>query len=95
VGEVPAQSPPNPWEFNPLDRNYYYYFADLAQTMWPGIEYWMLTSLGTQDDARTKTSFVTCGNCHGSLDSQGRDWAPGDFCDVCSILARYGYVEGA
>jgi tRNA(Ile)-lysidine synthase TilS/MesJ len=95
VGKTPEQSPPNPWEFNPLDRNFFYYYADLAQTMWPGIEHWMLSSLDPAGDSQAKTAFVTCGNCHASLDSQGMDWTPGDFCDVCSVLARYGYVKGA
>jgi tRNA(Ile)-lysidine synthase TilS/MesJ len=95
IGEIPTQSPPNPWEFNPLDRNFYYYYADLAQTMWPGIEHWLLTSVGHQDGSQEKTSFVVCGNCGGTLDDQQQDWTAGEFCDVCSILARYGYVEGA
>ena len=92
MGAIPAQSPPNPWEFNPLDRNFYYYLADFMQSMWPGVEHWMLTSPSLADDA--KIGYVTCGNCGGALDPQGRDWTPGNFCDVCSLLARYGYVQG-
>ncbi|GIH95937.1 asparagine synthase-related protein [Planobispora siamensis] len=93
TGTIPPQSPPNPWEFNPLDRNFYYYFADFMQSFWPGVEHWMFTgaAIAAGED---KQSFVTCGNCQGSLDPQGRDWTPGDFCDVCSILARYDYVKG-
>lgn len=93
VGAIPEQSPPNPWEFNPLDRNFYYYLADFMQSMWPGVEHWMLTSPLLADEG--KTEYVTCGNCGGALDTQGRDWTPGNFCDVCSLLARYGYVQGA
>lgn len=92
MGGIPEQSPPNPWEFNPLDRNFYYYIADFLQSMWPGVEHWLLTSpLLSQAD---KPQYVNCGNCGGALDPQGRPWTPGDFCDVCSLLARYGYVQG-
>jgi tRNA(Ile)-lysidine synthase TilS/MesJ len=92
MGSIPAQSPPNPWEFNPLDRNFYYYIADFLQSMWPGVEHWLLTSPPLSPD--DKTEYVGCGNCGGALDPQGRPWTPGDFCDVCSLLARYGYVQG-
>lgn len=96
TGGVPPQSPPNPWEFNPLDRNFYYYFGDFMQSFWPGVEHWMLTNPAIASDApdQPKQSFVTCGNCQGALNPQGREWSAGDFCDVCSILARYNYIEG-
>lgn len=97
TGKIPAQSPPNPWEFNPLDRNFYYYFADFMQSFWPGVEHWMFTSPAITSDqqSRPKKEFAICGNCQGALDPQGREWAVGSFCDVCSILARYDYIEGA
>jgi hypothetical protein len=95
TGTKPKHSPPNPWEFNPLDRNFYYYFADFMQSFWPGVEYWMFTSPTLQSaDPSEKVAFVACGNCGGALNPQGREWNAGDFCDVCSILARYGYVKG-
>jgi len=94
TGAVPKQSPPNPWEFNPLDRNFYYYLADHMQSVWPGVEHWLLTGGQSAGAEEVKESFVTCGNCGASLNSQGREWEPGSFCDVCSMLARYGYVQG-
>jgi tRNA(Ile)-lysidine synthase TilS/MesJ len=94
TGAVPRQSPPNPWEFNPLDRNFYYYLADYLQSVWPGVEHWMLTAGGAAGPTEEKEEFVTCGNCGAALNAQRRDWTAGDFCDVCSMLARYGYVQG-
>ena len=44
TGHEAKQTEPNQWEFNPTDRNFYYYLADQLQWQWPGIETWMFTA---------------------------------------------------
>lgn len=94
TGQVPKHSPVNPWEFNPLDRNFYYYLADFMQALWPGAEHWMLTNPLLDSCRQPADRYAQCGNCGGAIDTQDRPWNAGDFCDACSVLARYGYVEG-
>lgn len=95
TGKLALHTPPNQWELNPKDRNFYYYMADFLQTIWPGIEAWMFT--GHNYLARTKQpvpALETCGNCGASIALQEDTiWEPGSFCDVCNLLAQYDWLE--
>ncbi|MEW2353731.1 asparagine synthase-related protein [Spirillospora sp. NPDC029432] len=93
TGHTPKQTTPNQWEFNPTDRNFYYYMADQMQWYWPGIENWMFTAHArTAPD--TAPRHEQCGNCGGSvaLQTAGSDTWSG-WCDVCRLLDRHGWID--
>ncbi|MDF5756218.1 asparagine synthase-related protein [Spongiactinospora sp. TRM90649] len=92
TGHTPKQTTPNQWEFNPGDRNFYYYLADQIQWCWPGVETWMFTAHARTAPDRAGR-FLTCENCGGTVVAQpsAGDW-PG-VCDVCALLDRHGWIE--
>jgi tRNA(Ile)-lysidine synthase TilS/MesJ len=93
LGKYVSHSKPNLWELNPMDRNFYYYVADALQTLWPGIEYWLLEGhrKRTGSDMRPFT-YTECGNCGGSILSQDGK-LDSAYCDVCNVLLQAGYVD--
>lgn len=92
LGHLPKQTTPNQWEFNPTDRNFYYYLADHLQWIWPGVQNWMLTSQGLDDPG--SEDFHQCENCSASVrDLRGApEWI--GICDVCSLLEKHGWIGG-
>jgi tRNA(Ile)-lysidine synthase TilS/MesJ len=93
TGHTPKQTTPNQWEFNPTDRNFFYYLADQIQWYWPGIETWMLTAHARNAPDR-KARYRTCENCGGSVVQQPLltdEWS--GLCDVCSVLDKHGWIE--
>jgi len=91
LDHLPKQTTPNQWEFNPTDRNFYYYLADQLQWQWPGIQHWMFTA--KRPGSVPTSQFRNCENCGGAT----RDVAPGaawsGVCDVCELLTRHGWVS--
>jgi hypothetical protein len=89
LGHLPKQTAPNQWEFNPTDRNFYYYMADQLQWFWPGIQHWLLTA---QSGRAIAPVFRNCENCGGAtrqIDAAA-DWI--GLCDVCDLLDRHGWI---
>ncbi|MDD3160170.1 MAG: ATP-binding protein [Candidatus ainarchaeum sp.] len=78
----------NPWELNPLDRNFYYYLADNLQTVWPDIQYWLIKA--TQQTLHAEYAF--CENCKGSMQVTSNQDCP-KLCDVCKIFKEHGYLK--
>jgi tRNA(Ile)-lysidine synthase TilS/MesJ len=93
--EAPAQTTPNQWEFNPRDRNFYYYVADHLQWIWPGIQAWLFANHRYLQPAPNGSSFAICENCGASVLLQDAATVPGGLCDVCSLFERHGWVRGS
>jgi tRNA(Ile)-lysidine synthase TilS/MesJ len=92
TGHEPKQTEPNQWEFNPSDRNFYYYLADQLQWQWPGVETWMFTA-HSQTAPDLGTRFKTCGNCGASVLDQQTTTSPWlGTCDVCVLLDKHGWI---
>ncbi|QUQ68816.1 asparagine synthase-related protein [Kutzneria sp. CA-103260] len=93
TGHFPKQTVPNQWEFNPGDRNFFYYLADHLQWHWPGIETWMFTAHAHNAPKRTER-YRACENCGGSVVQQPiltDEWS--GVCDVCALLDKHGWVD--
>lgn len=91
LGHLPEQTTPNQWEFNPTDRNFYYYLADHMQWLWPGLQYWAFTAHNVQTSETVK--FETCGNCGGAAREQPNSPLWSDLCDVCALLDKHGWLR--
>jgi Asparagine synthase len=92
LGHLPKQTTPNQWEFNPTDRNFYYYVADHLQWLWPGIQHWMFTANACNRDPAPV--FKSCENCGGSARQVSSAPAWSGMCDVCLLLDKYGWIRG-
>lgn len=92
TGHEPKQTEPNQWEFNPSDRNFYYYLADQLQWQWPGLETWMFTAHSrTAPDLSAR--FKVCENCGASVLDQPTATSPWlGTCDVCALLDKHGWI---
>ncbi len=90
TGNIPNQTIPNQWEFNPTDRNFYYYLADQLQWMWPGVQHWLFDSLRAK--AVSTAQFNACQNCGGAtrLLAAATEW--NGLCDVCALLDRHEWI---
>lgn len=93
MGHLPKQTTPNQWEFNPTDRNFYYFLADQMQWQWPGIQNWMFTAHNQR--AVPDPVFRTCENCGGATReiTGAPSWT--GLCDVCAILDKHGWVRNS
>ncbi|MEU6034127.1 asparagine synthase-related protein [Actinomadura sp. NPDC047616] len=92
TGHRPKQTTPNQWEFNPSDRNFYYYLADQIQWYWPGIEHWMFTA-HARNAVDMAARYRECENCGGSVVQQPAvevEWS--GLCDVCQLLDKHGWI---
>jgi len=93
MGHLPKQTTPNQWEFNPTDRNFYYFLADQMQWQWPGIQNWMFTAHDQRADPRPV--FRTCENCGGATrEITGAPLWSG-LCDVCTVLDKHGWIRNS
>lgn len=90
TGNIPNQTVPNQWEFNPTDRNFYYYLADQLQWMWPGVQHWLFDALRAKGALPAK--FNMCENCGGAtrILAAAAEWS--GLCDVCALLHRHGWI---
>jgi tRNA(Ile)-lysidine synthase TilS/MesJ len=93
MGHLPKQTTPNQWEFNPTDRNFYYFLADQMQWQWPGIQHWMFTA--HQQRAGARPVFRECENCGGATRELVNEPAWSGLCDVCTILVKRGWVRSS
>jgi tRNA(Ile)-lysidine synthase TilS/MesJ len=90
-GKFIKQSSPNPWEFHPKDRNFYYYLSDIIQYYWPGIEYYLFNNIN-KDLMNNK--YVQCSNCGSHMLSLPLDGKKLEkLCDVCQILLKKGFID--
>lgn len=95
VGTLARHSHPNPWETNPLDRNFYYYLADQLQAYWPGIETLLFTghAMGARS-SQPSPRYEPCNNCGAAVMHQPFTLVKSNECDVCQLLRQEGYIEG-
>lgn len=91
LGHLPKQTTPNQWEFNPSDRNFYYYVADQLQWIWPGIQHWMFTAQAQA--LPSGAAFDICENCGGAARRVSTAPAWTGLCDVCLVLDKYGWIR--
>lgn len=84
---------PNAWERNPLDRNFYYYLADILQAFWPGLEAMLFMAHSQRLSRQPSLKFEYCPNCGSALLHQPFTIAPGTECDACMIFRRHGYID--
>ncbi len=91
LGHLPKQTTPNQWEFNPTDRNFYYYLADHLQWLWPGLQHWAFTAHNAQASETVK--FDTCENCGGAAREQPNSPVWSGLCDVCTLFDKHGWLR--
>ncbi|NIJ10491.1 hypothetical protein FHU38_000835 [Saccharomonospora amisosensis] len=91
LGHLPKQTTPNQWEFNPTDRNFYYYLADHLQWLWPGLQHWAFTAHNAQ--ASETVTFETCENCGAAAREQPNSPAWSGLCDVCTLFDKHGWLR--
>lgn len=92
TGHHPKQTEPNQWEFNPSDRNFFYYLADQMQWQFPGIETWMFTTHNRRVPGNQP--FQGCENCGASvLEQPSGDHPWPGICDVCVVLDKHGWID--
>jgi hypothetical protein len=90
TGRLADHTYPNPWERFPLDRNLYYYLADMLQSIWPGSEVHFIEGHLREAARSPCLSFSICENCGGAVVS-GLKSSPR--CDVCELLDGAGFLE--
>lgn len=92
TGAFASHTYPNAWERNPLDRNFYYYLADMLQVIWPGMELHVFEGHSRQGSTHEVGPFSQCRVCGAAFRSTaGRDEPP-ELCDVCQILRDSGHA---
>ncbi|SDB58901.1 asparagine synthase-related protein [Bauldia litoralis] len=90
-GTLARHSFPNSWEQNPLDRNFYYFLADMMQEYWPGLENYILSSHNWRLRREKPLTSEACGNCGATLLIQPFMPAGQDECEACQILQKHGF----
>lgn len=96
VGKLARHSQPNPWERNPLDRNFYYYLADQLQAHWPGIETLLFTGHAVRLRSGQPTPrYERCRNCGAAVLHQPFTPVNSEDCDVCHARSRVQREGGA
>lgn len=93
LGHLPKQTIPNQWEFNPTDRNFYYYLADHLQWLWPGLQHWIFTA--HRDRPSDAAKFELCENCGGATRELPQAPAWSGLCDVCTLFDKHGWLGNA
>lgn len=94
-GFLARHSEANAWERNPLDRNYYYYLADMLQEYWPGIEAYIFNSHNLRNAREGAIRMESCSNCGSELLIQPFMPAGVPECEACQILAEAGFRSQA
>ena len=93
TGRFAEHSYPNEWEQAPLDRNFYYYFADILQSYWPGLETMLFTAHNMRLRRQEQLQYEECGNCGSSLLYQPLTVSHTEECEVCTILRKHGFIN--
>jgi tRNA(Ile)-lysidine synthase TilS/MesJ len=90
TGDTLRERTANPWDWLADERSFYYYLADMLQTLWPGIEYWAVESHNERVAATESLRFGDCANCGKTKATQDFDAA--GHCAVCSALGSAGLL---
>ena len=78
----------DPWQMTDADTHFYYYLADLLQSYFPGMCYWL--SHAGDDSPGETSSAASCRRCGKLKPESGlRDGV----CGVCEILLEEGYCS--
>lgn len=93
TGTLARHTNPNEWEQNPLDRNLYYYIADMLQEYWPGCEVPILNSHNWRLRRQSPLQTEVCSNCGSTLIIQPFMPAGEDECEACQVLRKHGYIS--
>lgn len=93
MGRLATHAHPNAWERNPLDRNFYYYMADLLQSHWPGLERMLFTGHNLGLSRRSAIVYENCENCGSTLIEQPFTPLGSHECDACVVLRSEGYID--
>ena len=93
TGELARHSFPNAWERNPLDRNFYYFLADILQEYWPGIENFVFSSNNWRLRREQPVQTEICSNCGSTLVVQPFMPTGSGECEVCQVLREAGYRD--
>jgi tRNA(Ile)-lysidine synthase TilS/MesJ len=92
-GFLARHSEANPWERKPLDRNFYYYLADVLQDYWPGIEAFVFNSHNLRNSREGPILAETCEGCGATLLLQPFMPVTESECEVCQVLRDNGYKK--
>jgi tRNA(Ile)-lysidine synthase TilS/MesJ len=93
TGRLALHAYPNAWERRPLDRNFYYYVADVLQSYWPGMEKMLLTAHNLDVTRKPPLRYEQCRNCGSVLLVQTFTPVSAGECDACTVLRRAGYIS--
>jgi hypothetical protein len=93
TGDLARHAYPNPWETDPMDRNFYYYLADHLQALWPGLETMLFTAHNWRLRRQPSLRYEQCQNCGAAILQQPFTTAKAEECDVCTVLRRAGFIE--
>lgn len=91
LGTLARHSYPNSWEQNPLDRNFYYFLADMMQEYWPGLESYILSSHNWRLRREKPLPSEVCTNCGATLLIQPFMPVGQDECEACQALQKHGF----
>jgi tRNA(Ile)-lysidine synthase TilS/MesJ len=80
----------NPWDWLADEQSFHYYLADMLQTLWPGVEYWMVESHNERVAATESLQFGDCANCGKTKPAP--DFDSVGHCAVCSALDSVGLL---
>lgn len=73
----------NPWDWFSDEQNFFYYFSDMIQSIWPGVDYWLYASHNNRIK-EPKTISWKCVNCGKLKELEGNSsYAE---CLVCRAL---------
>ncbi len=93
TGGFATHAHPNAWELHPQDRNFYYYLADVMQQYWPGLEVFLYSAHRWRGRRQAPLVEEHCVNCGSTLLHQPFTPVDSDWCDVCQIFERHGYID--
>lgn len=87
-----SSSKVNPWELNPLDRNFYYYLADQLQYFWPDIHIWLIEGNKRILQSLKINRHKICKNCESPILPQPQTKEE-ELCDVCLLFKKHNYLK--
>jgi tRNA(Ile)-lysidine synthase TilS/MesJ len=95
TGKLSRHTHPNAWELTPLDRNYYYYLADMLQTLWPGLETHLIPAHNWRVRREPPLQYESCRNCGAAVLHQPFTPVDAEECDACTIFREAGLLREA
>lgn len=79
----------DPWTLTDRDTQYYYYLADIIQSYFPGILYWVADDPDATTSAHTGAKI--CRQCGKAMPAQS---TADSRCAVCEILSQHQFTHG-